>query len=114
MAKVTGVGSQLSGKVGQIIYRNTKHGVVAYEAKPKASVPQRTEAQMRIRTQWSNLAAVYKQFNSTLKNGFEGLNGMMSDYNAFIQANTNVVRVYVPKQVRLNGGSVLADRKSVV
>ena len=108
MAKVTGVGSQLSGKVGQIIYRNTKHGVVAYEAKPKASVPQRTEAQMRIRTQWSNLAAVYKQFNSTLKNGFEGLNGMMSDYNAFIQANTNVVRVYVPKQVRLNGGSVLA------
>ena len=32
----------------------------------------------------------------------------MSDYNAFIQANTNVVRVYVPKSVHLNGGSVLA------
>ena len=39
---------------------------------------------------------------------FEGLNGKMNDYNAFIQANTNVVKVYVPKSVRLNGGSVLA------
>ena len=36
------------------------------------------------------------------------LNGKMNDYNAFIQANTNVVKVYVPKSVRLNGGSVLA------
>lgn len=63
---------------------------------------------MQVRTQWGNLAAVYKQFNQTLKKGFEGLNGKMNDYNAFIQANTNVVKVYVPKSVRLNGGSVLA------
>ena len=107
MAKVNGVATQLSGKVGQLIYRQTKYGTVVYEAK-KASVPQRTEAQMQIRTQWGNLAAVYRQFNQTLKKGFEGLNGKMNDYNAFIQANTNVVKVYVPKSVRLNGGSVLA------
>ena len=61
-----------------------------------------------VRTQWGNMAAVYRQFNQTLKKGFEGLNGKMNDYNAFIQANTNVVKVYVPKSVRLNGGSVLA------
>ena len=48
------------------------------------------------------MAAVYRQFNQTLKKGFEGLNGKMNDYNAFIQANTNVVKVYVPKSVRLN------------
>lgn len=107
MAKISGVATQLSGKVGQLIYRQTKYGTVVYEAR-KTSVPQRTEAQMQVRTQWSNLAAVYKQFNQTLKNGFEGLNGKMTDYNAFIQANTNVVKVYVPKSVRLNGGSVLA------
>ena len=63
---------------------------------------------MQVRTQWGNLAAVYRQFNQTLKKGFEGLNGKMHDYNAFLQANTNVVKVYVPKSVRLNGGSVLA------
>ena len=107
MAKISGVVTQLSGKVGQLIYRQTKYGTVVYEAK-KASVPQRTEAQMQVRTQWSNLAAVYRQFNQTLKKGFEGLNGKMHDYNAFLQANTNVVKVYVPKSVRLNGGSVLA------
>ena len=107
MAKVNGVATQLSGKVGQLIYRQTKYGTVVYEAK-KASVPQRTEAQMQVRTQWGNMAAVYRQFNQTLKKGFEGLNGRMNDYNAFIQANTNVVKVYVPKSVRLNGGSVLA------
>ena len=100
--------TQLSGKVGQLIYRQTKYGTVVYEAPAKASVPQRTEAQMQIRTQWGNMAAVYRQFNQTLKKGFEGLNGKMNDYNAFIQANTNVVKVYVPKSVRLNGGSVLA------
>ena len=108
MAKVTGVATQLSGKVGQLIYRQTKYGTVVYEAPSKASVPQRTEAQMQIRTQWGNMAAIYRQFNQTLKKGFEGLNGKMNDYNAFIQANTNVVKVYVPKSVRLNGGSVLA------
>lgn len=107
MAKINGVATQLSGKVGQLIYRQTKYGTVVYEAK-KTSVPQRTEAQMQVRMQWGNLAAVYKQFNQTLKKGFEGLNGKMHDYNAFIQANTNVVKVYVPKSVRLNGGSVLA------
>ena len=107
MAKISGVATQLSGKVGQLIYRQTKYGTVVYEAR-KTSVPQRTEAQMQVRTQWGNLAAVYKQFNQTLKKGFEGLNGKMNDYNAFIQANMNVVKVYVPKSVRLNGGSVLA------
>jgi len=102
------VATQLSGKVGQLIYRQTQYGTVVYEAPTKTSVPQRTEAQMQVRTQWGNLAAVYRQFNQTLKKGFEGLNGKMHDYNAFIQANTNVVKVYVPKSVRLNGGSVLA------
>ena len=66
MAKVNGVATQLSGKVGQLIYRQTKYGTVVYEAR-KTSVPQRTEAQMQVRTQWGNLAAVYKQFNQTLK-----------------------------------------------
>ncbi len=107
MAKVTGVASQLSGKVGQLIYRQTKYGTVVYEAR-RVSVPQRSEAQMKLRTQWSNLAAVYRQFNQTLKKGFEGLKPNMNEYNAFIQANTNVVKVYVPKSVRMNGGSVLA------
>ena len=108
MAKIHGVGTQLSGKVGQITFRQTKYGTVAYETPVQAKTPRRSEKQMYIRMQWANLAAIYRQFNDTLKQGFEGLGNAMSVYNAFIQANTNVVRVYITKQVRLNGGSVLA------
>ena len=108
MAKVTGQSSDLSGKVGNLTYAQTKYGTVVYPSKRKAKIPRRSEKQMYIRTQWANLAAVYRQFNKTLKKAFEGLGDTMSVYNAFIQANTNVVKVYVPKSVRLNGGSVLA------
>lgn len=107
MAKVTGVATQLSGRVGQLVYRQTKSGTVVYEAR-KLQKPQRSQAQMQVRTQWTNLAAVYRQFNQTLKKGFEGLGGRMNDYTAFLQANVNAVKVYVPRHVRLNGGSVLA------
>ncbi|MBP3245582.1 MAG: hypothetical protein J6M59_10845 [Bacteroidaceae bacterium] len=108
MAKVTGVATQLSGRIGQFIYRRTKAGTIVCEAPAKYSVPKRSEAQMQVRAQWGNLAAVFRQFNQTLKRGFEGLNGRMSDFNAFMQANVNVVKVYVGKKVLLNGGSVLA------
>ena len=108
MAKVFGVGSQLSGKVGQITYMQTKYGTVAYESRAKAKVPRRSEKQMEIRTQWVNLAAVYRQFNQTLKRAFEGIGNTMSVYNAFVQANIGVCKVYITKKMRLNGGSVLA------
>ncbi len=107
MAKVTGIATQMSGRIGQFIYRRTKSGTVVYEA-PAKGVAKRTEAQMQMRTQWGNLAGVFRQFNRTLKRGFEGLNGRMSDFNAFLQANIGIVKVYVGKTVLLNGGSVLA------
>ena len=108
MARVTGVATQLSGKVGQFIYRRTKSGTVVYEAPAKVAAPKRSEAQMRVCAQVGNISAVFRQFNRTLKKGFEGLNGRMNDYNAFLQANMNMVRVYIAKNVLLNGGSVLA------
>ena len=55
-----------------------------------------------------NLGAVYRQFNKTLKKAYEGLGNTKSVYNAFVQANINVVKVFITKQVRANGGSVLA------
>lgn len=109
MGKATGQSMNLSGKIGQMVYVKRKNGqTVVYEAPAKVSTPLRTEAQMQQRMQFTNLAAVNTQFHQTLKKGFEGIGNQMSDYNAFVQANANVVRVYVPKQVRLNGGCVLA------
>ena len=109
MGKATGQSKNLRGKIGQMIYYQRKDGTtVVYEAKEKTATPVRTEAQMQIRTQWSNLGAVYTQFHKTLKKGFEGLEAGLSDYNAFIQANVGVCKVYIPKWIRLNGGCVLA------
>ena len=107
MAKVTGQSSDLSGKVGTITYMQTKYGTVAFPSKKKAKIPRRSEKQMYIRTQWVNLGAVYRQFHKTLKKAYEDV-GLMSVYNAFVQANINVVKVYITEQERLNGGSVLA------
>lgn len=109
MGKATGLSKNLRGKIGTMVYYQRKDGTtVVYEAKETASTPVRSEGQMRLRTQWSNLGAVYTQFHKTLKNGFEGLESGLSDYNAFIQANVGVCKVYIPKKVRLNGGCVLA------
>lgn len=108
MAKVFGINTKIRGKVGEYIYRQTKVGTVVSEAPVKPITPLRTQSQMNIRTQWANLGAIYKQFDSMLRRGFEELPPHMSVYNAFIQANLGVVKVYITKQMKLNGGAILA------
>lgn len=108
MGKLFGVNTRISGKVGQYIFRQTKTGTVVSEAPVKPSTPLRTQRQMDIRTQWANLGAVYKLFDSMLRRGFEELPPGMNVYNAFIQANLGVVKVYITKKMRLNGGVILA------
>ena len=108
MAKIFGVNTKIRGKVGEYIYRQTKVGTVVSEAPVKPVTPRRSQQQMNIRTQWANLGAIYKQFDSMLRRGFEELPSHMSVYNAFIQANLGVVKVYITKTMRLNGGAILA------
>ena len=109
MAKVNGQSADLSGKIGHMTYAQTKYGTVVYPSRRKALVPRRSEKQMLVRMQWANLGAVYKQYHKTLKKSYEDVVGTtLSGYNAFIQANMKTCEVYIPKQVRLNGGSVLA------
>ena len=108
MAKVDGVATQISGKVGELMFVQTKHGTIVYEAPTVKKTPRRSEQQMGTRTQWANLGATYMLFDGTLKRGFEALPTNMSVYNAFVQANLGVVKVYITKAMRLNGGCVLA------
>ena len=108
MAKVNGVATQISGKVGELMFVQTKHGTIVYEAPARKKTPRRSEQQMSTRTQWANLGATYMLFDGTLKRGFEALPTNMSVYNAFVQANLGAVKVYITKAMRLNGGCVLA------
>lgn len=73
MAKVFGINTKIRGKVGEYIYRQTKVGTVVSEAPVKPITPRRSQQQMNIRTQWANLGAIYKQFDSMLRRGFEEL-----------------------------------------
>lgn len=108
MAEARNFLKELSGKVGQLVFAKSKSGkTVVYLASDKKDTV-RTKSQMMIRCVWSNLGALYTMFNQTLKRGHEGLTGGMSDYNAFIQDNTKLVKVYLSKTERLNGGCVLA------
>ena len=94
MAKISGINTNLRGQIGDYLFRKTKYGTIVSEAPSKRTTPVRTESQMYIRTQWVNLGAVYRQFNKTLKKAYEGLGNTMSVYNAFVQANINMVKVF--------------------
>ena len=108
MGKIFGANTKISGKVGQLLYRQTRTGTVISELPVKPAIPRRSARQMDRRTQWGNLAAIYKQFDSMLRRGYENLPPQMSVFNAFIQANIDVVKVYITKTIRLNGGAILA------
>ena len=108
MGKIFGANTKISGKVGQLLYRQTRTGTVISELPVKPAIPRRSARQMDRRTQWGNLAAIYKQFDSMLRRGYEKLPPQMSVFNAFIQANIDVVKVYITKTIKLNGGAILA------
>ena len=73
MGKIFGANTKISGKVGQLLYRQTRTGTVISELPVKPAIPRRSARQMDRRTQWGNLAAIYKQFDSMLRRGYENL-----------------------------------------
>ena len=102
MGKIFGANTKISGKVGQLLYRQTRTGTVISELPVKPAIPRRSARQMDRRTQ-----AIYKQFDSMLRRGYENLPPQMSVFNAFIQANIDVVKVYITKTIRLCYGCEL-------
>lgn len=73
MGKIFGANTKISGKVGQFLYRQTRTGTVISELPVKPAIPRRSARQMDRRTQWGNLAAIYKQFDSMLRRSYENL-----------------------------------------
>ena len=109
MGKAKGLLSDIHGQVGRLIVvhrKNCDHPIV-YEAPDVPKNAQRTENQATVRMLFSNMGAIYIQLKPILANAFEDV-GKMSGYNAFVQANCKLCRVYITKDVRLNGGCVLA------
>lgn len=109
MGKAKGLLSDIHGQVGRLIVvhrKNCNHPIV-YEAPNVPKLTQRSEDQASMRMLFSNMGAIYSQLKPYLANAFEDI-GKMSAYNAFVQANCKLCKVYITKDVRLNGGCVLA------
>ena len=110
MAKTSGFLSETRGKLNDSFQtRQTVNGTILARSPRKASTPRRSEKQMFMRCQLSNVAANHQLYNDRLLLAFEGKPSGVSVYNMMIQVNYGVSPVFITKQERLNGGCVVAD-----
>lgn len=108
MGKATKLLKDISGKVGSLMFMQTKSGKTSVYAAPDVKeTPTRTKAQMLVRMAWVTLIALFKMFRKTLKHSHENLLPGRSDYNAFLADNTKNCRAYLTKTEFRNGGSLL-------
>jgi len=111
---------QPSGKIGNVIYRQTRYGLVVAQAPAKPAKPSRSVKQMRIRTQMANLSANCRLYHDVayslgayglpLKADlfFEDKQPQHTLYNLFLKVNYNQCPVYLTQQETRAGGCVVA------
>jgi hypothetical protein len=66
----------------------------------------RSDAQMRVRTRWSNVVAMYSGVRPLLRHGFENKPAGLSDYNMFVKLNMQRTPIYLTKQAVAGGACV--------
>lgn len=101
-------GCKLSGRVGDLIYRQTKSGTVVYQAPVRSSKQRATKQQMLTRIPITNLGANYSLYGYLLEQAFEYKKPHQSDYNCFVQMNHGHSPVYLTKSEKHYGSCVLA------
>lgn len=108
MARIKGISpAKMSGSVGDFTYRQTKNGTIVSEKIQKKANPKRTLRQMKRRTVLANLVAIFKAFEGGLSRAFEKMPQGWNEINAFISANSQRARIYLTKNMVMNGASVV-------
>ena len=87
----------MNGSVGDFTFKQVKGQTVVSEKVTHIANP-RTEAQMRQRTKWTNIGAMFRGIRPLLNEGFENKSGMQTDYNMFMKLNLQKAPVYLTKQ----------------
>lgn len=90
--------NQLSGRIGDRIYRQTRYGTVVCLVPQKPATPMRSEKQMRNRTQIVNLYNNCRLYNDAIDTLFEDKAPSHTNYNVFVQLNHGRCPVYLTKQ----------------
>ena len=106
MGKLSGIISKINGSAGNITFRRLNGETVVSEKVTQIRNP-RSEGQMRTRTRFTNIIAVYKGIRPLLNYGFENKPKNLSDYNMFVKVNMQRTPIYLTKQA-IAGGACIA------
>ena len=105
MAILNGIASKLKGSAGSLTFRRTGGRTVVSEKITEVKIT-RTDAQMKQRTKWGNIIAMYKGIRPLLNYGFEAKPKTLSDYNMFVKVNMQRTPIYLTKQAVAGGACV--------
>ena len=106
MAVLSGIISKISGSAGNLTFQRSNGMTIIREKATQVANP-RSEAQMRTRTKFTNIVAMYKGIRPLLNQGFESKAAGLSDYNMFVRMNMQKTPVYLTKQ-QVTGGACIA------
>lgn len=97
----------LNGSVGAVTYVTRKGVTIARQKVPAKSAARKTLRSQTQRMKWVNNVRIYQALNTVgWHPSFTNKQGLQSDYNMFIKANSGI-NVYLPKSVvDANGGLV--------
>ena len=107
MAILNGLLRKMSGSAGDLTFKALNGQTVVSEKMTKMTNP-RSSAQMRVRTRWRNVLAMYSGIRPLLRHGFESKPVGLSDYNMFVKVNMQRTPVYLTKQQVAGGACVAA------
>ena len=105
MAILNGLLRKMSGSAGDLTFKTLNGQTVVSEKMTKMTNP-RSDAQMRVRTRWSNVVAMYSGVRPLLSHGFENKPAGLSDYNMFVKVNMQRTPIYLTKQAVAGGACV--------
>lgn len=108
MGVLTGINTKLRGSVGKYTFKRLNGQTVVSEKVDKKATPVRTPAQMRQRMAWDNIIAIWRSFTGNMRPSFESKPRTRSDYNEFMSANIAGNRIYLTREIALQGGAVAA------
>lgn len=108
MGVLTGINTKMRGSVGKYTFKRLNGQTIVSEKVDKKATPVRTPAQMRQRMAWDNIIAIWRSFTGNMRPSFESKPRTRSDYNEFMSANIAGNRIYLTKNIALQGGAVVA------
>lgn len=98
------------GRIGETTYYTSKGRQIARQALNNSNYGEsarRSIAQQTRRVKWANLVNFYKLCAAWMPKAFENKKAGQTDYNKFMQLNTNAARVALTRDQAINGGAVV-------